>query len=85
MTFERQEPVTAVSIGRITTTLNDPAPGSGEAQSARANIEVLMSDGSTRYINANVAEHFSNTVLNQLIAFVASVRNKAVAEILPEG
>jgi hypothetical protein len=55
-----------------------PAP----TQSATVEIHVVMSDGSTRKVHANIADHFSTTVLNQLRNFVASVRTKANAEIL---
>lgn len=82
--FEKLDSVTAVKIGRIITTLNDPDPTSGEPQSAWVQIEVMMSDGSMRHINANVANHFNASVLSQLIAFVTAVRNKAIDEILPD-
>lgn len=89
MAFERQPAITDVSIGDVRVEIFDPDPTeSGDPlrdnrrQSAVAIIEVRRSDGSARTIRANVADHFSATTINQLKAFAASVRSKAVAEIL---
>jgi hypothetical protein len=77
-------------IGEITVTLfdPDPAPPPGRVglpvRSAIAEIVVVFNDGHTRTVTANIADHFTPTVLNQLIAFVTSVRTKAIAEILPD-
>lgn len=89
MAFERQPAITDVSIGDVRVELFDPDPAvSGDPlrdsrqQSAVAIIEVRRSDGSARTVRANIAEHFPPTTVNQLKAFVASVRTKAIAEIL---
>lgn len=90
MAFERQPNVSAVRIADIRVSLFDPDPqDSGNTvrdnrtQEATAMIEVIMSDGSARQVRADIADHFSAQVLNQLRTFVASVRTKANAEILP--
>lgn len=87
MAFDKQQPVTAQRVGAITVTLFDPdptlPPGTGQVQQAHAAIDVVLSDGSTKTVHADIAQHFTATVLNQLKAFVASVRTKAIAEILP--
>lgn len=91
MAFDRQPPVTAVAIGNIQIVLFDPNPNqtpnpampTQRVQSATALIDVVMSDGSTQTVRANIPDHFSAAVVNQLKAFVASVRAKARAEILP--
>ena len=83
MAFERQTPVTPVRVGNITVTLFDPDPAvAGVAQRATADITVVLSDGALKTVHANIPDHFSATVVNQLKAFMASVRTKAVAEIL---
>lgn len=90
MTFPKQQNATPSSIGAITVTLFDPDPlqptGGGLlvlTQSANAEIDVLMSDGSHKVYRADIAEHFPTATINQLKAFVASVRTKSIAEILP--
>jgi hypothetical protein len=88
MTLPKQPPVTAVEIGRIRTILDDPNPNDDPnnptriVQSATAVIQVVMSDGSSREVRANIPDFFSTTVVNQLKNFVASVRTKANGEIL---
>jgi hypothetical protein len=90
MAFEKQAPVTSVSIGAIQvilydpnpTTVGDPSIPGGGVQSATALIQVIMSDGTSREVRANIPNHFSTTVVNQLKNFVASVRTKANSEIL---
>lgn len=91
MAFEREQPRTPLRIGDITVTLIDPDPAAPPVpdtppavRQARVVIEVVMSDGTGRTVRADIADHFSTTVLNQLKVFVASVRTKANAEILPE-
>ncbi len=89
MAFERQTAIVPERVGHITIKLFDPDPQQPAnagvpalQRSAMAEIRVVMSDGSTRTVHANIADHFSTTVLNQLRNFVASVRTKANAEIL---
>jgi hypothetical protein len=87
MTLPRQQPVTAVGIGRIRTILDDPNPNPRpgepveETQSATAVIQVIMSDGTSREVRANIPTYFP-TAVNQLIGFAAAVRTKANNEIL---
>ena len=90
MAFERQPPVTSAAIGTIRVVLHDPNPATvgdpsvpgGGVQSATAVIQVIMSDGTSREVRANIPTYFSTTVVNQLKNFAASVRTKANAEIL---
>jgi hypothetical protein len=86
MAFDRHPTVTASRIGNITITLFDPDPiladAQDMAQSATARIEVVLSDGSIKVVDANIAKHFPATTINQLRNFVASARTKAIAEIL---
>jgi hypothetical protein len=89
MAFDRQPSVTPLRVGHIIVTLFDPDPTPTQppntpipTQAATAEIQVAMSDGSVKTYRANIPDHFSATTVNQLKAFVASVRSKAVAEIL---
>lgn len=84
MAFERLQTVQPERIGDIRVTLLQPTTGSERRARATAEIEVILSDGSHRTVRAEIADHFSTTVINQLIAFMNSVRSKAEAEILPE-
>lgn len=81
--FTQETPVTVIGIGDTETVLFDPMPGSNEAQSAHVNIQLIMSDGSVRVRRFNLANHFGATTINQLKAFVAAIRTKAEAELLP--
>lgn len=89
MAFDRIAGATPVRIGDVTCILFDPDPNAPAGRvglpprSATARIEVVFDDGHTRTVTANIPDHFSTTVINQLIAFADSVRAKAIAEILP--
>lgn len=89
MPFPRQATVTPVRIGQIVVTLIDPDvlalhPVDGvQSQSARAEISIVMSDGSIKSETASIPDYFPPATVNQLKAFVASVRAKAIAEIMP--
>lgn len=82
------EPITApvpVSIGEINTNLFDPDPSSGLGipKSAHATVQIVMSDGTSVYRTYNPANHLPPETIQQLIAFVDSLRTKANNEILP--
>lgn len=89
MAFDPIVSVVPDRIGNVTITLfdPDPSPPGGRVglagRSATARIEVIFDDGHTRTVTANIPDHFSAAVINQLIAFADSVRAKAIAEILP--
>lgn len=83
MPFERKAAVTPLRIGNTMIELFDPEPTTGQAQFAHVTVFVVMSDGTIQPQRHNLVDHFPPATINQLIAFVASVRAKAVAEILP--
>lgn len=83
MAFGKQSAIVPVEIRDTQVMLFDPDPTGTERQSATVDIQIEMSDGSVVIRQFNIAEHFPAATVNQLIAFVASIRAKAVSEILP--
>ncbi len=83
MAFGRKAAITPVKIRDTATTLFDPDPAGTGKRSATVDIQIEMSDGSVIVRRFNLAEHFPAATINQLVAFVDSIRTKAISEILP--
>lgn len=82
MAFPRETVATVVGIGDLQIELFDPKPGSG-AQRGIVHVQVIMSDGSIRARSFNLTDHVSPAAITQLQTLAATLRAKAVAEILP--
>lgn len=85
-----QQPIAApTSIGDIQITLYDPGEGSAatggipNVQGVHYTVQVVYSDGSVRALSGNLVPHLTTTQINGLLSFVAAMRVKANAEILP--
>ena len=91
MAFEQVEPKVPSAIGDISITLTDhiaiAGPGGGPVdawQEIGFNVQVLNGDGQImRTVSGNLAPHLTQPQIDQLKAFVATIRAKAEAEILP--
>lgn len=79
-----QEPVrTPHSISDIDVTLHSPDPTGPEQAGATFVVRVRLSDGSMREIKGNLVPHLTQQQINGLLSFMADMRIKANAEILP--
>ena len=83
MAFGKQAAIVPVKIRDTQVTLFDPVPAGTERQAATVDVQIEMSDGSVVIRQFNLAEHFPPATISQLIAFVGTIRAKAVSEILP--
>lgn len=83
MAFTRETPRTPLAIADIAITLFDPDPTGAEPPAASYSVQVRFSDGSINVLTGDLVPHVTTTQINQLLAFMASLRVKAVAEILP--
>lgn len=83
MAFGKQASVVAVDIGDMQIGLFDPKPTSSQAQKATVDVQVIMSDGRIEVRQFNLVDHVSAGTITQLQTLAATLRTKAVAEILP--
>lgn len=83
MAFDRENTVIPVAIEDIEISLFDPNPLGTESQKARVAVQVRMSNGDLLTRHFDLADHVSGATITQLKALVATLRTKAIAEILP--
>lgn len=83
MAFDRKQSVTPTAIWSIRMLVSDPEPNDVGEQRVRGEIEVRKSDGSVEVVSVNLAQHLTANQITGLRTLMASLRQKAVAEILP--
>ncbi len=82
MAFEREKTVLPLSIGDISIAIFDPDPVGPGVQSAIVFVQIRMDDGQIRNRQDNLADHVSAATITQLKTLAATLRTKAIAEIL---
>lgn len=87
MAFDRQSALEPVGIGNMEVVLRDypdasVAPWVDPGKSAHFRVEVVMSDGSARVLEGDLAPHLTQAQISALMSFMADLRVKAEAEIL---
>lgn len=83
MAFAREVVRTPTAIGDITIQLFSADPTVGPQSAAHYRVHVVMSDGGVKVVEGDLVPHLTQTQINSLLAFMAAMRTKAVAEILP--
>lgn len=83
MAFGREPTVVPVKIQDLEISLFDPDPTGTESQKARVAVQVKMSNGDVVTRQFNLVDHVSGATITQLQTLAATLRAKAVAEILP--
>lgn len=81
MAFTKEASRTPSSIGRIEILLRD-FPGETPPQTVLYQVQVIFSDGTEVQRSGNLVPELTQTQINQLLAFMASMRTKAVAEFI---
>ena len=83
MAFIKEQSKVPSSIGDISvviTDLEDPT----ENDQVHYSVQVLQTDGSIfRVATGNLVPHLTQNQINSLVAFMATLRAKAEAELLP--
>lgn len=83
MTFPTQPIRTPVAIGDIIVELQQPNPDGGGQSRAFYTVQVIHSDGTRHTLTGDLVPHLTQAQIDGLLAFMASMRVKAVDEILP--
>lgn len=83
MAFPRQAARQPTAIGDVVVTLTDPDPLGEGAPNASYVVQVRHSDGTLRLVSGDLSPHLSAAQISGLLSFMAAMRTKAIAEILP--
>lgn len=83
MAFPTEPVRTPVDIADISIQLFDPEPGSGGVAAASYSVQVRYNTGEIKVRQGDLVPHLTQTQINSLLAFMAAMRTKANAEILP--
>lgn len=83
MAFPTQQSKTPDRIAAIEVRLYSPDPLGSEASGAHYEAQVVYSDGEVRLVSGNLVPHLTQAQINGLLSFMADMRTKANAEILP--
>jgi hypothetical protein len=83
MAFQREAARTPAAIGDIEIRLFSPDPTGADSAGATFWVQVKMSDGTTEVRSGNLSPHITTAQRNALLAFMATLRTQAAAEILP--
>lgn len=83
MALPREAARTPTAIGDIRITLIDPDPTGSEPQAAGYEFQLRYSDGSVEMRRGDLTPHLTQQQISSLVAFMAAMRAKAVAEVLP--
>lgn len=83
MAFGKETSVVALRVGDIQIGLFDPDPTGNGSQKATVDVQVIMSDGRVVVRQFNLVDHVSGATITQLQTLAATLRAKAIAEILP--
>jgi hypothetical protein len=79
-----QEPVrTPVAIADISIQLFDPDPTGTETARALYSVQVRYNTGEVRALTGDLVPHLTTQEINSLLAFMATLRTRAIAQILP--
>lgn len=60
-----------------------PPDPEGVSDHVRYSIQVVFDDGSMKVINGNLVPYLNPSIIGELQAFMAMIRTRAVAEVLP--
>lgn len=83
MAFNEEATRIPQAIGRIEILLISPDPLSGQQDEAQYEVQVKYNNGETKNIYGNLVPHLSPAQISSAQSFLAAMRTKAVAEILP--
>jgi hypothetical protein len=83
MAFAKESARTPVAIERIRVELTTHAPGSEGVPSAWYFVQVRFSNDSIEERTGDLIPHLTTAQTNQLLAFMATLRTKAISEFLP--
>lgn len=83
MAFSKEQIRTPTAIADIEVRLFSPDPTGNESAGATYSVQVRFSDGTMRVVAGNLTPHLSTAQINALLSFMADMRVKAKAEILP--
>ena len=83
MAFGKEPTRTPQRIAAIEVTLYSPDPLGVDVSSANYSVQVVYSTGEVRALTGNLVPHLTQAQINALQSFMAAMRTKAVAEILP--
>jgi hypothetical protein len=83
MAFPTQPVRTPLEIGNLEVRLMSPDPASEGSASASFRVEVKYSSGPPDIVAGNLVPHLTQTQINNLLAFMASLRTQAEDQILP--
>ena len=82
MAFTQEESIVPAAVGDISVIVTD-FDGTA-SDSIRFEVQVLQSDGSIfKVINGDLLPHLTSQQISGLVSFMASLRTKAVDELLP--
>lgn len=83
MAFSKEPVRTPTGIADIEVRLYSPDPTSEAQSGASFAVQVRYSDGSVKVLTGDLVPHLTTQQINSLLSFMAAMRTKAVAEILP--
>lgn len=81
--FERQAARTPVAIADISVQLYQPEPNTGRQPGASYSVQVRYSNGEINVLEGNLVPYLTQGEIDALLGFMASLRTRAIAEILP--
>jgi hypothetical protein len=83
--FPRQTAVTLTptAITDLVVRLHSPDTRGTEPATARYNVGVLYNNGEVRYLEGDWVPYLTNSEINSLLAFMDTLRSRAVAQLLP--
>lgn len=83
MAFPQEPTRTPTSIADISIELDDIIDDEGgNNYAARYSVQVVMSDGSLRVQRGNLVPHITTNKRNALLAFMQTLRQRAIDQIL---
>ncbi len=83
MAFSREAARVPVAIAGISVQLYSPDPTGYEVAAASYSVQVRYNDGTISVLTGDLVPHLTPAQVNGLLAFLADMRAKAIAEILP--
>lgn len=83
MAFEREPTRIPQAIEDIEARLFDPNPAGSEERGAQYSVQIRFSDGSLRVREGDLVPHLTAAQISALQGFMATLRAKALAELLP--
>lgn len=83
MAFPAHPIRTPVAIGDLIIELQQPTPNGGGQPRTFYTVQVIYNDGTRQTLTGDLQPHLTTAQINNLLAFMASMRTKAESEILP--